>query len=367
MNVILDNSIFQSNPIHSLSLFEIFALGWDERHAILTNPPFDPAAEQPVNTWLTTLTDGLRKEAVQVLDQSIPLTLRRPRTTSRIRVVTAQSDWATATINIRDAVRLMRTPLKLLLENSRNDFNFLLRLASPTDRQDLKDAIKKGWIETEQAGGLGEMKNILLDLHTAPNAEISALIHKLRLWVMFDRDSEQADRSKPSKASEEVLGLCSEIANQKPWPLQFCQLGRRSIENYIPIEALRYWQNEASGSTHTERRRKVEALASLSKKNPQARWQYNMKSGLLGDLRKEQVKEIEQQGRSLRDTDLDPLFTGLTEQERTSLAEGFGKDIASLYLHHISSWETSFDLEYQQGPAHQPARPALLFSLFSRM
>ncbi|WP_147477247.1 hypothetical protein [Corallococcus sp. AB038B] len=367
MFAIIDQTAFNHGKNRPLSLLELFSLGWDERHAILTRPQFDPTANAPANTWINTLSTPLQREVTQILTQGISLALRRPINTSRITVISSESNWENARININDAVRLLRTPLKILLENSRNDFHFLLQLAPPTQRQELNEFINKGWIEIEQAGGLGEMKTILEDLYTAPPSDISSHIHRLRLWVMFDRDSDAADRSQASAASNQVRSICERFKAQKPWPLDFFQLGRRSIENYIPLDALKAWQAERSGAEGTDRRRTVEAFAFLGKQSPSAKWQYNMKSGFYGDLSRATLTEIENQGRDLRATDVDPIFAPLDDASRQSLSHGFGKDIARLYKRHQTSWETSFEAEYNQGPSNQPQRLHLLSSIISRM
>lgn len=52
MRVILDKSLFTSPKVEQLSLLECIALGRDERHIILCEPPFEPDGNEEVNQWL---------------------------------------------------------------------------------------------------------------------------------------------------------------------------------------------------------------------------------------------------------------------------------------------------------------------------
>lgn len=87
----------------------------------------------------------------------------------------------------------------------------------------------------------------------------------------------------------------------------------------------------------------------------------------MGDLPNKTVTEIKEQGRDIRDSDLDSLFKGLTDDVRKDLTDGFGKDIADLYSQFQQAWESFFQAEYSQGPTGQPTRNDLLSLLFSRM
>lgn len=375
MRVIIEQTVFDEvGETSALPLLEFFALASDERHTLLTKPLYsEDETGQPLARWLARFPKPLKKLCESVLMQGQDRASTEPPDTAQCRVVArGPSDWKRSRLCIADALRLLRTPLRLLLENRRNDYEFLLRLAPPARREELQQAVADGWIEIAQGGGLGEIKKLLKELITAPAGDLRARVERLRLWVMFDRDSDPEDRSEPSPTSKETAALCgkSQTETGDPWSLPFVQLSRRSVENYIPIRLLERWADRGSGRERDGRRKRVAALARLT---PTARWQYNMKHGLLGDVSGSIRREIqkEKNSRELIDGDLDPLFRGLSREDRRLLTTGFGADIASLFHAPLGIAEASrehwFLEEYQRGPSTQPDRAAILEGVFARL
>ncbi len=206
------------------------------------------------------------------------------------------------------------------------------------------------------------------ELVGSANVSVMSRVRLSRIWVMFDRDSDPADRMKPSPQSERFRSQCAQVENPCPWPLTFHQLGRRSIENYLPEKLLRFWQDEAAGAERTRRRKRIDALCQLKRDNPHAAWQFNMKGGLLKDLSVEAREEIRDQRRSVRDGDLDPVFRGMNEAQRLVLTDGFGGKIANLFATQRPGCEEWFKAEYErQRPGAHPTREAMLSSLIARI
>jgi hypothetical protein len=283
-----------------------------------------------------------------------------------------------------DALRLLSTPLRLLLENRRADFLFLLRVAPTKQRERLKDAVRRGWIEPEQAGGLGEMRIRLMELFTAPTSDDLSRIQRLRLFAMFDRDSDENDRSQPSRDSKAMNDMCgARWHHTDPWQLQYLQLHRRSIESYIPTNRLRLWgATHRTGRDATRYEQRVRSLERLRvAADPRIAWQFNMKDGLLRDMRPTDRKRVSLQcaprggaeaiapdelGTYIANAYLDPLFRSLSARDRGSLAFGFGDDVAQVFYDGGLEWDPEFQSEYDRGPTTQPSRAAIMDSLFSR-
>ncbi|GAB4517219.1 MAG: hypothetical protein Tsb0020_35840 [Haliangiales bacterium] len=379
MLVVIDQSFFEpsdadsreASDADSPALFEIFALAFDERHVIVTRPPYaEDDTCQPINPWLGRLPSRLQAQLRQVLAQGLVIAADLPSDISTCYVGYEPLQWARARLSCEDAARLLRTPLRLLLENRRNDLTFLRRLAPPDHRRVLDEALAKGWIDVH-GGGLGEVKKLLEELLTAPAEDLPARIFRLRLWVMFDRDSHPADRRAPSPETDTIVQLC-QTQRDDPWPLSFHRLARRSIENYLPRKLLEAWADEATGRQKTERHKRVAALAQLARDQPKAWFQYNMKGGLLKDVSGSVRKEVVEQQRELQVDDLDSLFHGLSSSQRRALMTGFGDKIADLFDRpprgvDEAMLEQWFRDEYDRGPSEQVSREELLESLFARM
>jgi hypothetical protein len=248
---------------------------------------------------------------------------------ARITIVdTERSDWEHARLTAGDALRLAWTPLMLLVENWQNDYAFLRRLARPSWRSALDEALDKGWLDVGHGGGLPEIRKRLEALKTASDDDVGGWVRRLRLWVMFDRDADRRDRSKPSVESERVRGLCEAL--RSPWPVAAHQLHRRSIENYLPKGSLFKWANQARGRELTSRRRKVEAFFDAAMSDTMRHY-FNMKKGFLGDLDGRTVGDDRESRRALRDSELDNLFRGLPSTCRRHLRDGFGNNIGELF------------------------------------
>ncbi|NCA71375.1 MAG: hypothetical protein EOM91_15025 [Sphingobacteriia bacterium] len=146
------------------------------------------------------------------------------------------------------------------------------------------------------------------------------------------------------------------------------QLGRRSIENYLPEQTLRRWQSKGQGAEKTRRRKLIDALCELRKSWPEAARQIDMKGGLLGDVSPAVRSKVEKHGRDLRDEDLDNLFQGLPEPVRRQLKKGFGRSIAELFESDLPGFDDSFRMEFDRdAQAHAQGRETIIASLLARL
>lgn len=320
MKVILHDEIFASTS--DLALIELLALGQGGRHAMVARAPrtaleawltgLECAAPRLVAALQAVLSDGFDAAAASS-DQCATLQVQ----------ATPQSDWELGHLTVADAIRVLRAPLKLLVENGRADFHFLLCLARPTDRKWLQTVRDLGWLEVQSAGGLGEIKLVLEDLATLPaNWKPVDQVRRLRTWAMFDRDKDPKTPGEPSQDSLASRTACEAI--QRPWPLCFFQLGRRAIENYLPWSCLDDWFKTRKKAGDPSREPEIERVLGFWIGDPAEAFQYRMK-GLSGGL------------------------AGLFE----TLIARYGDD--------------AFDTEYNRGPQGQPTREAVLQSIRDRI
>lgn len=374
MIVTLDQRLFESGESARLDVMRFVLAALNGHHVLLMDPEWDPEDNgQPVHRCLDGMPEIIIDAVHKKLEESLDAATTMGASVLRIRVEpTARSQWAVGVLSREDALRLMQTPLWLVLENGRNDFQFLRRILDRRDRDELDKHVNEGRVEVPPGGGTGELKIFLENLATLPDAPfepgaITSWIRRLRSWVMFDRDAHPDDRSKPSETSEALRGLCARMSRPRPFPGH--QLGRRTIENYLPFEALRTWAESGSGKERARRRRRVEAFAS-GDFGAQRRACFDMKGGFVKDVGSATRDDLkrrkrDQRERWLEEEELPAVFQGLRNTEfRNRLNHGFGANIASLYgdkgIDDPCFWRV-----FEEDAAAQEWRNALVESLWA--
>lgn len=355
MIVIVEEAVFSSSRTSLLELLAVFQACFDGRHDLITDPPFEKGASPAIDAWLASLPEPLKDEATFVLDEGASAASQRTAAAVRLRVSERESSdlrSGTPTATLTDALQVLQTPLRLLVENRRNDGAFLRTLAPPTWRERFVEALKRRWIELDNGGGLGELTAMVKAAARCP-------MDHMRLWVMFDSDAREP--GKPSGDARAALAACREIT--QPWPVPTHCLERRAIENYLPIQALFAWAEVASGPEKTRLRRCAEAFKEL---NQPQRAHYNMKRGLWGELTSERQRSyIQQDSDVIDEMDLPPLLRGLPEERRRHLLHGFGKDVGSLFHDEGSGVRVEEDWLRREIP--DQVRATLIQSIFDRM
>ena len=76
------------------------------------------------------------------------------------------------------ALELLQRPLRLLLENGRNDWAFLEKVVPKAWKKLWGRAVEKRWLEEQNAGGITEMKQII-EQQLAGDP-----VRRLRTWAM---------------------------------------------------------------------------------------------------------------------------------------------------------------------------------------
>lgn len=197
-----------------------------------------------------------------------------------------------------------------MLENNVNDRAFLLALAERRQCQALREAEQRAWLVFEMGGGSTVVPRI---------AELRRSEEARRLAsVLVDSDAlRPAPQGQPrSNFDGPQARRAREAAGDVALGVHLHVLWRRSIENYLPSEALDRWARGNPG-----RRARVAAFKRLTDGQ---RHHFNMKEGFAGD---------ESQRARIGD-----LFAeALRRRPRLGeeLRDGFGRDIADLFHHSV--------------------------------
>lgn len=365
MIVTTEESVWAIGAVDPLDLLALLAVCAERRHTLVLDKKHDQQVEAWMNAQLQSQ-GALRRRVSQILEENRRRAPFAGANDARVVVTSGPTDWQQARLKPAQALRLLQRPLKLLVENSRNDGAFLQLMAEPSARRELQEALRRGWIEFEMGGGISELKHRLQLLANASTNDDTAMIARARLWIMFDRDAHPADRSQESDDSRDVRLLAANI--QTPWKLVANQLERRAIENYVPARTLRDWWCGQAETTQLRLQREhlVEAFLTEEQKgglSTKARKHFNMKSGLLRDVESGKREEIRQGKAQLTDGDLDPIFRNLDPAIRDRLGQGRGfVGLSGAFSSAGAIDDTAFS-----GEVSQNERRRMLGSLLSRI
>jgi hypothetical protein len=180
----------------------------------------------------------LRSEIDLALELSLSAEATAPPTLHEIIVddVQAPSWGLSCTLSPRHALSFLARPLRILLENGRNDGNFILAFCSRSTRTRLEDAVREGWVDFANAGGITSLAHIL--------GSEDRLDILLRTFVVCDSDA-QAKGSPSSDALKVDRLIAEKAAALAAQPEQFGHvLTARAAENYADCTALVRWASD---------------------------------------------------------------------------------------------------------------------------
>jgi hypothetical protein len=366
MIVTLDQTLFSEE----WSFWEAYSFVEAARrgeHVLLTDPVWDPAEnDQPVVRWLNVMDAALVARFEAALRAGLDANANISRDTLAVRIAPlTESDWGRGELTPEDGLRVLSSPLWLALENGRNDLSFLRRILPQRDRHELDKRLGDGRVEVPLGGGTGELKHFLQSLKNLPRRASSPLdttrwVRRLRSLVLFDKDAAPGDATVPFRDSATLSALCQGMTQPRPFPGH--QLGRRTIENYLPFEALRLWAAAGRGPDRKKRREKVDAFEATAF-GAERRACYAMKKGLSKDAHGKEARKREARRASL--TELPPPFQGLTSsQDVEALWEGFGDDIAGLFSNPEAD-DRWFWGVFDKDPAAKAWRASVIESLWA--
>lgn len=379
----LSTELFDSTTPEENRLLRRLLVKLDESpdaHALLLEPePAEALANGPASAWMRSLQQEDRdsfqsKVELGPLIQQLSVVGEASsrdgcwRRSGPLRVLIQRrgvSDWPALHLNLTDTLDLLTEPTHLRLENARNDRRFLSWLAGEASKRELERLeAAPGRIEVH-GGGTGELERWL-----RPQAEREVLdpneMRRLwKSWVMFDKDAGEADARESSAAVQRLVGWCEQVFRRHRIPLSWVCLQRREIEAYIPDSALRRHAN----------RNAAKVLLRLRERGDRESWAwaFDMKKGLRGDLLPvvgdARKAELSTAGQVAQPHELKAPFNALDEQERRSLARGFGANVLNDPLASSPPlvWLDELGDEYDRGPANQIPREALIQSIFDRV
>ena len=331
MRVTLEAPLFDSNRVDPLDLLALLQLGYEGRHLMAT----DPLDDHRVESWLAAR-GRLEAEACSLaLENGLLEQTRAPRTPISVRVTSSSVPPRFApgelVLSLADALVLLRSEFRVLVENNHSDRDFLLAIMPAEWKAKILDMESKGWLRFELGGGVTQMTETVRNM--AGNH-----LERVSTWVMFDSDALAPHRPGPNIPA--LVNLCTRL-------VPFHCLERRAIENYIPLMALNHWADLPA----RDREVKLAKARALPQASRSQRAHYNMKYGFNGDANRADLNNV------------GTLFDGLPAASRQTLATGFGPQIADLFAWHNSpNWDWWMTADREGGEAQR-----ITEALFSRL
>jgi len=322
MRVIVEDAVF-ATPRNSLALTQLLHFAAVGRHIILTQPDYQQGADSAANRWLARQSQELREEYVSGLEASLKSEAKDFDRDVELVISDdpnlATQDEAPITrfrMSLFAANALLAQPLRVLVENARNDRAFILMMMPESWRKRLKQSESDRWVEFTSGGGLGELKKTI--------EGITDLAERSRRVAIFDSDAREPKA--PSKSSNGVRARCREL------DVACHQLARRAAENYLPLPALDVWAEQLTKNATVPRR----CLRGFRRLRAEQRHHFNMREGLKADAR----------------SDDSPLYQDLADDIRAELLEGFGRAVRDLFAHESvtirDSWLDDDGLEAER-------------------
>jgi hypothetical protein len=305
MRVIVEEALFRGDrgDEHHAGLHALFGLGL-ARHTI----EIDPARSTLFTHWLSRQSEQTRRLCKHVLDGGVKRQARPRRRTVRVADVDGPAWDGTPRLPLAQAIHVLHRPLWILLENGRNDRNFLEIVTRLASNFDLRKLVSDRVIEIRACGGVDENREWIGTLGRDDHHG---------LWVMCDSDALCAwappkDGSTLAGLGEGAKRLHDACVNIR---VRIHILRRRSIDNYLPLQLLEQWSFQ-----HQAKRQGIyKAFAGLS---PEQRHHYNMKDGFSKERDRRYGAEPEN------------IFEKLSPELRADLENGFNNrnfSIADLF------------------------------------
>jgi hypothetical protein len=251
MQVELGSALLSNPHTYSLSVLALCAFGLTGRHRVLVD---DRAAW---DRWAKTLPDALADEAQLVWDQGEQAASLGPASLRVAVGPTNPGDLLADPIVVTPvlALAMLGRPLRLLLENGRNDRAFLLAFCDAATRKALSDAEREGWLVFDSAGGIGELK-IRLEAALHGLSDDAARTDALRTLYLCDSDAREVgvpsdDAKSIANALVRLHRIFGRHLRRQGSPARSLGwiLGRRAAENYAPPSEVLRWAQAKHGSS----------------------------------------------------------------------------------------------------------------------
>lgn len=335
MEVELDRSLLTAQPREDLVLLAICAFGLLGRHRIV---PDDRAAW---DEWAAKLPAELAEEVLLAWDESERrVSVGGP--SERVEVVPvgpAHFGRTPIILTPTEALALLGRPLRVLLENGRNDRAFILAFADEATQRALHKAERDGWVVFETAGGINELAERVEAARESAPREI------FRTMYLCDSDAlEPGALSDVANSIQQRLTALTAKFQRRPSHFG-AVLSRRAAENYAPPGAVLCWARDnfgpdawrviqqaqtltartnlakGTGVANSSRRRLLAAIA-LTELSPTVRGFIDMKEGR---LRRNKPPKAD----IVRTADI--VWNELDAFQQAALFDGFGADFSASF------------------------------------
>ena len=316
MMVLVDDDVIVAAAASSsvVELHELMIHSYRRRHVVIGNfePWFSTLDQQSASSYRTAMGYSIRGSATHIGNVA----------TVHIKL-NANGKWhdPIAELSLSDALRLLQEPLGIIVENAKNDWEFLRKLVTQVTRETLDQALSNGWITILHGGGADMVANI------SRRAAVQHLL--LRTFAMFDSDRHHPDELAAGWQPISPVacqGYKTEDTARAHLGSRYWRLERRFIESYLP---------KAELEAHEAANRNVLAGATEAffKMPQRSRSYYNMKDGFNSTSNNAQVRQQD-------------LYAGVAEPDRALLAKGFSR-AANRYTNSQAhfAWDTEAQAE----------------------
>jgi hypothetical protein len=286
-----------SYKIHSLLQFSI-----EGRHLIL----FDD--QLLFHEWIALQDPALKDLYFRTCEFSARAASSKASNASTVFItdgVNAVWDDPISRLPIDHALDLLREQLGIFVENADNDWQFLVGLMRPAEREQVMKHLSKGWLAPLHGGG-ATLPQRIRDRANAP-------FRALRTFAVFDSDRRhpfELDGTWSPTAPEACQGFVVEHVANEYLSSRYWRLARRFIESYMPIEEIRA---AISGNIPGA------APDAFSRMSKDEQWYFNMKRGFSGDSPVENAHRCKD------------LYANVPTDDKIALQNGFGRKLADRY------------------------------------
>lgn len=277
----VDQALFASNA-DCVQLIALLRHAGEGRHLILLQPTFSQNGSAPVNVWLDSLVTNaeiprlpitnarvlLRQGLINALNRSMTALSSTTCTVKAFVEHRSHSFWdaAPSRLTLDDALVLAEAPLRIVVENRRNDGAFVRHIVSEPLRAAFERALNRGWLRFEHGGG-NDILGYAEALAEHPN-------EVLRSWALLDSDASAKD-----KPSAEAAARRKALEDVK---VEVHLLERRAIENYLPPRVVFEWAKLPGGRGKVHERKKRRTAAEKFEKLTATQKHYGKLKLLLG-------------------------------------------------------------------------------------
>ena len=254
MIISINPTIFKSTDVDVLSeLSKILNLATTERHLVDIQSFYDCVFDNDDNYIFndTNLSIGYfstyNKSQIEsffddLMEQSAYLTEIHKKYLTSISI-----GLGTNELSPTIAYRILNEPSKIILENATNDWKFIKGIVEKYSNHKkrksiykiLQKAVENNWIEPENAGGKGQLKNRFIDL----SANRYKNIPKFKLAVIFDSDKDyNAIKDEQKKIIEffknKQIQLFEEAFYEETDRVVWHMFYKREMENYAHLDVI---------------------------------------------------------------------------------------------------------------------------------